>query len=117
MSDMAIYRQRLSLSPSLSPKSRLNVRKVLTLPVVLSVCENCRLSVSMINRQPSCVFHAIAPHHPKQSKRVDMQDHNVVSFRYVVIDHVGKGESVLAKQKAEHSAIRRDGSVMLEIPF
>jgi hypothetical protein len=46
-----------------------------------------------------------------------MQDHNVVSFRYVVIDHVGKGESVLAKQKAEHSAIRRDGSVMLEIPF
>src|SRR3954449_13210715 len=32
MSDMAIYRQRLSLSPSLSPKSRLNVREVLTLP-------------------------------------------------------------------------------------
>jgi hypothetical protein len=97
--------------------SGLNVRKVVTLPVVPAVRENCRLPVSMVNRQPSCVFHAIAPYDPKQPQRVDLQNNNVISFGDVVIDYVRERDSILTKQKAEDSPIRGDSSIVLEIPF
>ena len=89
----------------------------MTLPAVLSVHENCRLPVSMVNRQPSCVFHSITPHEPKQSQRVDLQNHNVIAFGDIIIDDVRERDSILTEQEAEDSPIRGDSSIVLEIPF
>jgi hypothetical protein len=97
--------------------SGLNVRKVVTLPVVLSVHYDCRLAVSMVNRQPSCVFHSAAPYDPKQPQRVDLQDHNVIAFGDIIIDDVRERDSILAEQEAEDSPIWGDSSIVLEIPF
>jgi len=88
-----------------------------TLPVVLSVRENCRLAVSMVNRQPSCVFHSIALYDPQQLQRVDLQNHNVIAFGDIIIDDVRERDSILAEQEAEDSPIRGDSSIVLEIPF
>lgn len=89
----------------------------MTLPVVSPVNENCCLPVSMVNRQPSYVSHAIAPYDSNKAQRVDPQNNNVIPFGHIVIDQIRKGESVLAKQIAESDPIRGRGSIVLKIPF